>query len=155
MMNEAPIEVHVDRSASTSELEAVEQAFSEAGIDAEVRADYEAYSELPPWAIYLAVSTAAIFWTGFVGAAGADAWKSLRDLIGKLFRARDESKSPKGSVVVTITEVHERIVFSDGLPDEAYKSLLKIEITKTQSGQIQWDDKAGAWRDPWDTDRAK
>jgi hypothetical protein len=153
-MNQAPIEVHVDRSASASELKAVEQAFREANMDAEVRADYEAYSALPPWAIYVAVPTAAIFWAGFVGAAGADAWKGLRDLVGKLFRARGQSKNPKGSVVLTITDVHEKVVFSDGLPDEAYRSLLKIEITQTQCGQIQWDDKAGAWRDPWDADRA-
>lgn len=142
--------VDLDSGASASEVDAVGRAFKDAGIDAEVRADVESRSSLPPWVMYVAIATVA----GFFGAAGADAWKRLRDLITKLFRARDESKSPKGYVVVTITEVHERIVFSDGLPDEAFKSLLRMEIMETQAGQIQWDEETGTWRDPWDADRA-
>lgn len=144
------IKVDLDRGASASEVEAVRQAFKDAGMDAEIRAEVESRSELPPWMMYVAVLSAAIFWRSFLDAAGADAWRGLRDLITKLFRARDESKSPKGSVVVTITEVHERIVFSDGLPDEAFRTLIQTKIEHTPSGQIGWDQKTGSWRDPLD-----
>lgn len=150
------IEVDLDRFASQSEVEAVQRALEEVHVEATVRASYETRSvEIPPWVIYIFAGTVATFWGGLVAAAGADAWKGLRDLIAKLFRARETSKAQKGSVVVVIEDVHEWVVFADHLPDEAFKSILRIEIRHTPAGQLQWDEKSMTWRDPLQNDRAK
>jgi hypothetical protein len=42
------------------------------------------------------------------------------------------------------------ILIRADLPDEAWQQLLMLEILKTKSGQLRWDDKARAWRDTWE-----
>ncbi len=80
------IEVVLDKTAAPAEVQAVKQAFEDAGLLAEVSADLEhASATLPPWVIYVTVATASLFFSGFVPAAGADAWNGLRDLVGKLY----------------------------------------------------------------------
>ena len=91
------IEVVLDKTAAPAEVQAVKQAFEDAGLLAEVSADLEhASATLPPWMIYVTVATASLFFSGFVSAAGADAWNGLRDLVRKLYRARDKARPPKG-----------------------------------------------------------
>ena len=94
------IEVVLDKTAAPAEVQAVKQAFEDAALLAEVSADFEhASATLPPWVIYVTVTKASLFFSGFVPAAGADAWNGLRDLVGKLYRARDKARPPKGAVV--------------------------------------------------------
>jgi hypothetical protein len=148
-MDDSVLEVHMDISASEGEIQAVRQAFKEAGLSAQVEAQVEFRSAGPsPGVIEVAVATAGIFFGGFVGAAGADAWKGLRDLIAKLYHAREPAR--KGSIAIRVKEVRERIIFKDGLPDAAFREIEEMEIRHTNSGQIQWDDPNGEWRDSWD-----
>ena len=87
----------LDKTAAPAEVQAVKQAFEDAGLPAEVSADLEhASATLPPWVIYVTVATASLFFSGFVPASGADASNGLRDLVGKLYRARDKARPPKG-----------------------------------------------------------
>jgi len=91
------IEVVLDKTAAPAEVQAVKQAFEDAALLAEVSADFEhASATLPPWVIYVTVTKASLFFSGFVPAAGADAWNGLGDLVGKLYRARDKARPPKG-----------------------------------------------------------
>ena len=147
------IEVILDKTAAPAEVQTVKQTFEGAGLLAEVSADLEhASATLPPWVIYVTVATASLFFSGFVPAAGADAWNGLRDLVGKLYRARDRARPPKGAVVIRVTDVRERVVFGDGLPDVAYREIVAIEIVETKSGQLRWDPKTETWRDAFDID---
>ena len=80
------IEVVLDKTAAPAEVQAVKQAFEDAALLAEVSADFEhASATPPPWVIYVTVTTASLFFSGFVPAAGADAWNGLGDLVGKLY----------------------------------------------------------------------
>lgn len=148
------IEIVLDKTATREEVEGVKAAFEDAGLPAEkVRAGIEFKSvDLPPWVIVVTVSTAGIFFSGFVAAAGADAWKGLRDLVARLYRAR-ESRGRKGSVTVRFTEEREEVVFVDGLPDAAFRELVQIEIVHTEYGQLRWDAKTQSWRDTMDVAR--
>ena len=133
-------------------MQAVKQALEDAGLLAEVSADLEhAPATLPPWVIYVTVATASLFFSGFVPAAGADAWNGLHALVGKLYRARDKARPPKGAVVIRMTDVRERVVFGDGLPNVAYREIVAIEIVETKSGQLRWPN-TETWRDAFDID---
>jgi len=148
-MDDTVLEVQMDISASEGEIQAVRQAFKEAGLSAQVDAVVEVRSEgLPPAITEVVVAAAGIFFAGFVGAAGADAWKGLRDLIAKLHHAREPVR--KGSIAIWVKKARERIIFKDGLPDAAFREIAEMEIRHTNSGQIQWDDLNGEWRDSWD-----
>lgn len=147
-MAEGVLEVDMDRAASEAEVDAVRRAFEEAGLPAQVEARIEFRSAfLPPWVIEVTVGTAAIFFAGFASAAGADAWKGLRGLIVKLYRAREAARAPKGRVEVFVREIHEHILFRDGLPDAAYREIVEMQIRQTQAGQVEWDDTNSEWRD--------
>jgi len=147
------IEVALDKLATEAEIDAVRDAFEDAGLSAEVTADLEFRSAFPPWVIDITVLTASLFFGGFAAAAGADAWKGLRGLVMKLFRAREPALGSTGSISVTVTEVHEVIRFSQDLPDLAFRSLVQIEIVQTESGQLQWDPRTRTWRDTLDIAR--
>jgi len=51
-----------------------------------------------------------------------------------------------------VTDVRERLVFGDGLPNVAYREIVAIEIVETKSGQLRWDPKTETWRDAFDID---
>jgi hypothetical protein len=46
-------------------------------------------------------AAAALSFAGFVGEAGADAWKGLKALIVKLYQARARSSAPRGVELLT------------------------------------------------------
>ena len=56
----------------------------------------------------------------------------------------------RGTVVIRVTDVRERVVFGDGLPNVAYREIVAIEIVETKSGQLRWDPKTETWRDAFD-----
>jgi hypothetical protein len=144
------IQLVFDKSATQPEREAVERAFIEAGLRAEALVELvESRSiEMLPWVIYVTVPTATAFFVGFVGQAGADAWKGLRGLIDKVFLARKSTKAPPGTVVVRLSDVREAVVFKEGLPDAAFRQIVEFEIVHTSSGQLNWDTKTQTWHDP-------
>jgi len=91
------IEVVLDKTAAPAEVQAVKQAFEDAALLAEVSADFEhASATLPPWVIYVTVTKASLFFSGFVPAAGADAWNGLGDLVGKLYEPATKPGLPRG-----------------------------------------------------------
>jgi hypothetical protein len=149
----ATVQLTFDKTATQSEQESVKQAFEDAGLSAEVFVELiESRSvDIPPWVIYATAAAGGIFFTGFIGQAGADAWKGLRDLIGKVFHARAASRAPRGVVVVRLTDVRETVIFNHGLPDVAFRQIVELEILHTESGQLNWDPKTETWRDPLDT----
>ena len=63
-----------------------------------------------------------------------------------------QSPASQGAVVIRVTDVRERLVFGDGLPDVAYREIVAIEIVETKSGQLRWDPKTETWRDAFDID---
>ena len=86
-----------DKTTAPAEVQAVKQAFEGAALLPEVSADFErASATLPPRVIYVTVTTASLFFSGFVPAAGADAWNGLRDLVGKTLSSPRQSPAPQG-----------------------------------------------------------
>ena len=63
-----------------------------------------------------------------------------------------QSPASQGAVVIRVTDVRERLVFGDGLPNVAYREIVATEIVETMSGRLRWDPKTETWRDAFDID---
>lgn len=144
-------EVLLEREATDEEVEAVQTAFDEAGVPAVVEANITRKStgELP-WVVLIVEAGAGALFGGLLAAAGADAWKGLKQLVGNLYEARRKGKSPRGAVVLTLIEPHEDLLLREDLPDTAWQQLFHMHFTETESGQLQWDPDSQSWKDAWE-----
>ncbi len=85
-----------------------------------------------------------------VVSAAQSGGRQLTTLIERLYESREGSASPKGAVLLRLEDVHEEILLSEDLPEQACQLLLELEVKQTESGQLRWDPQAKAWRDAWD-----
>jgi hypothetical protein len=127
--------VYLEVEASAEEVAAVAQALREAGIDAPVEACYERSGiGTYPWILEISGTAAALFFAGFLGAAGSDAWKNLKALIVKLHEARAGSRAPKGIAILIDEPTGEWILIRDDLPDEAGSSYSRWRSQRRSRG---------------------
>jgi hypothetical protein len=143
------VEVILESEATDADRAAVAEAFASVGITAQVEGAYARRSaQVLPWLIEIErdlkyLVDALIL--GGVAAAGADGWKALRELVGRLYKAR----RGEGNVVVRDPDTNTEIPFEPDLPDEAYQRLLEIESPRApQSGILRWDRERRQWVDP-------
>src|SRR5579872_1085450 len=93
------IEVLLEAGATKEEVADVERALHEARLDANVTADLlRRGAGLYPWVVWIFVPAASLFFAGLIGEAGSDAYKALKALVLKLYKARERSQAPKGVV---------------------------------------------------------
>ena len=117
-----------------------------------------------PWLIVI-VALALPFLNGLLGEAGKDAWRSLKKLVVDLRQARgrgsdfgqivirpgiidageaDDSKALPGFPIPGNPEVE--ITIAPHIPDDAYRSLLELDLDAFDGGTLHWDEPAGEWR---------
>jgi len=143
-------EVNMDVEASPYEVDAVRAAFREAGVSATVAAALERRgAETYPWAIFITVPIGLLL-AGFLYAAGGDAYLAAKRLVTGLYAARQNSKSPRGTVVMMDAESSEWVMLDQNLPDLAWQRLFETDIGKTKSAQLRWDPKTENWRDTFE-----
>ena len=145
----------MDREASPDEVAGVAAAFADAGLDVDLEASVlrKSAGASLPWIIYLEIEF-GIFVAAFVGAAGnalgekatGAAWEGVRKLIDNIRAAR--RNRPDGALIIRDEHVHEEVVLTPNLPDDAIKALLKGEVRKTESSTLMWDPERAVWRDP-------
>lgn len=131
--------VSMDEEARPEEVEAVAAAFEEAGFDGPVSADIgrRSLGDLP-FVIYVGAAPAA-FLSAFAGAAGKDAYESLKKFVGRLVVARRERR---GSVVIEDRESHEDstvLVLPSDLPEEAFAALADLDLEAPKGAYLIWD----------------
>ena len=157
------LRVVLDAEALPAEVEGVATAFRNAGFPASVEATW---TEPPPppdaphigngiyWLVEVAMPyTLAVFFAGFVGAAGADAWKKLKAWVEDIREARKGSlRAPEGTVVLKDSQgnrldihVVQEEVDAASLPEEAYQQLLDIDWSHRQDDSVIWDWERERW----------
>ena len=131
----------VDVCIDSNELKDVEAALRAIGFEGSVVPDihFRSMGEVP-WVLMLSMPVTA-FLTGFFGAAGAEAWKSLKSFVVRVQRARPHRR---GSIEF-LPEDSPRLTIPEGLPDEAYKALLDLDFSSFKNSTLIW----------WDTGRQK
>jgi hypothetical protein len=149
------VNAHLDREASPSEVDAVKAAFDEFGVDATVTADLERKGLGDyPWVIYLSMP-AGLFLSGFLNAAGKDAYEQLKRLVSRLYEARATARVPRGGVTIIDGDTREWIQVKDNLPARAWQRLFEMKIERTESGVLAWDPSTETWRDSIELHRIK
>lgn len=141
--------IAMDKEASAAEVEAVAGLFKEAGFSGPVSADIERRGLGDfPFVIYASVPVTA-FLTAFAGAAGKDAYDSLKRFVGDIRAAR---RNRPGSIVVQDRENHDDgtvLVLSAPMPDEAYEALADLDLEAERGSYLVWDYEGNnGWHDP-------
>jgi hypothetical protein len=142
-------EISMDEEASPAEVEAVAAVFAEAGFNGPVSANVgrRSLGDLP-YVVYLS-ATPAVFFKGFLEAAGKDGYESLKGLVLKVTEAR---KGRDGSIVVEDRQSREDstvLVLSADLPDEAFVALEDLDLEALKGTYLVWDREGGkGWYDP-------
>lgn len=139
----------MDKQADAAEVAAVADLFKEAGFTGSVRAEIEHRSagEIP-FVIYVSVPVTA-FLSAFAGAAGKDAYDSLKDFLRRIREAR---RNRSGSVVIRNpdgTRDSTVLVLSADLPDEAFEALSDLDLEANKGAYLVWDEEGDKrWHDP-------
>ena len=98
--------------------------------------------------IYASVPVTA-FLTAFAGAAGKDAYDSLKRFVRDIRAAR---RDRPGSIVVQDRENHDDgtvLVLSAPMSDEAYEALADLDLEAERGSYLVWDHEGNkGWHDP-------
>lgn len=137
--------VQIDYGASDQEVRALEELFRSVDIEAEIKAGVLDLSEATPWVLIIVVS-----WMPFVKRlaelAAEDAYVALKDFVRRARDARRFSEAPDGTIELDDTDSAVSVKgLTPSLPDEAYRSLLKLDLGALPSGFLGWDPYEGAW----------
>ena len=137
--------VHIDYGASEEEIRAVEDLFRDVGVEAEVTPGIAMFSDIPPWAIAIAVELNP-FLVKLQQLAAEDAYRSLKEFIRHARDARRMSGAPDGSVEIDDagSEVTIKGLTPD-LPDGAYRALLDLELRTLPPGFVGWSPDRQMW----------
>jgi hypothetical protein len=143
-------QITVTRSSLPDEGERleVERAFSELGMEADVRGT--AFAGPAEFVAGVTVATALTpFLQGILGKAGEDSYLALKRLLGVLWRfGRGRyGRAPEGAV--SLDAVHARIQLEPTVPDHALKLLLELDITQVEKSSysvtVYWSDRWSRW----------
>jgi hypothetical protein len=80
----------------------------------------------------------------------ADAHRRLRSLAGAVTgRAKAQPRAPR-VLLLEDPATHVRVVLEPDLPEEAYRSLLDVDLTRIRRGPLHYDRHHRRWRSPLD-----
>jgi hypothetical protein len=139
--------VAMDEEASVAEVEAVEAVLRKAGFSEPVSPSVgrRSLGDLP-FVIYVSAPVMA-FLSAFMGAAGKDAYDSLKHFVRDVRAAR---RDRPGSIVIEDRESREDstvLVLSADLPDEAFEALADLDFEALKGAYLVWDrDRVGPGR---------
>jgi len=142
------VEVLLEAEARDDEVAAVAAAFAEAGIDAHVRADPDckgAGGEFP-WMVAVSLPATAFF-TAVAAEAGKDAYKNLKQLIKRLYDARNASKFRTGRVVYIDMDSGKSFTVPPELSDEGWHQLSAAGPDDFAASVFRWDRETGEWQE--------
>jgi hypothetical protein len=134
--------------ANPRDDEEVKQILSDFGLDGTVRPSLFRMSEGDlPWVVIIEFGVpVSAFFTALATAAGTEAWRALRDFVGRIATARRESMKREGNITISGIR-HGKLNIDDSLPDEAFVQLLEEQLDEVEEGYLVWDPDVGHWRD--------
>jgi hypothetical protein len=145
-MDQERLKVRLRAGATSDEVRAVEEVFRRSGIEADVQPGIA--GGFPVWEALISVAPSA-FLSGYLGAAGADAWKvtkdklnRLRQLVHNLLAIR---KDPNGYVSLKDDEYRTWLSLDRDMPEEAYRQLEEIDWKLMERGHLWWSNEFQCW----------
>lgn len=147
-MQDQQLQVQIDKWASPDEVRAVEEAFRRAGLEAKVRAGVIELSEQFSWIVIIS-APASLFLSGYLTAAGADAWNATKRLSHRLRQLVRDLREARGRDQEGRIELEDAgrpwLLLSSDLPEEAFRQLETIDWSIAQSGSLRWESEDRCW----------
>jgi hypothetical protein len=126
------------------------EAFSRAGFNVQVKADYGRRSaDLLPWIVHIGATGA---FGGFFAALGADRYSKFKALVRDVREARRDAGNGTGAIDLRDAE-GTNITLPSTLPDEALDALSRINWDEVSAGWLVWSSDRGEWVDHMKRDR--
>jgi hypothetical protein len=141
--------VFIEETAPEGHVEAVEEAFAEAGFEVRVAAGYgrKAAGALD-WVVHITLAVPIVtFFASFASEAGKDAYASVKEWTRKTWRARRDAGTGEGSIVLRDPE-GSNLILSTSIPPDALDALRDIDWNESRGGYLVWDSVRREWRDP-------
>jgi hypothetical protein len=138
--------VHLDDTASQTEVDKVREVVRSSGLTAEVRADWQKPQAGNGgfWMIVITCSGAvAAFVTGFAQEAGRKAFHKFRSFVRKLHRAR--RSSPFGGGWIEIKDAEGTTLIVGDLDKRAFDELRHVDWARRRGAHLAWDPEAEEW----------
>jgi hypothetical protein len=146
MQREQPIErVDIDIGASSAEVRDVEAAFSRAGFDVTVEADYVRRSTgALPWVVIVVLGMPVrSFLNGFFETPGKRAYAALEALVKDVWRARHSDV--RAGAIDLVDPVGTHVILPPQIPDEAIAALGELDWEQLEGGYLTWNDERRQW----------
>jgi hypothetical protein len=138
---ETKVWVALEFEAPDDEVREVEAILRAAGIEADVDGRLSRFHVGPlPWVLIIQMPLTA-FITAYAGAAGGDAWRGTKRLVGELCAARRRPGRPDGQIKLESRD--HTVWLDDALPDEAFRQLADAEL---EPGWYVWEEAEERWR---------
>jgi hypothetical protein len=138
-------EILIEDTAPPGHVDAVHEAFKQAGFDVEVEPAWLRKSaDLLPWVVKVSVDGTI---GGFFGALGVDAYTKFKALVRDLWRARDGAGNGEGDIDIADSE-DTRLILPSSLPEEALDALEAIDWSQQHGSYLVWDANRHEWTDP-------
>jgi hypothetical protein len=148
--------VRLDAAATAEEVEAVEAALRDEGLEAPVRADWTKPPQTGNGVFTMVLIVLGVSFYKFLSAyattlgeeAGKATAERVRNLARRLHGARGESPASKVGWVEFDDPEGTKLMLSPDVPDEAYRQLEQLDWEKFRGGMVMWDPERGRWFDP-------
>jgi hypothetical protein len=139
------VDSSLEFGSSPEEISAVADVLSDFGLDGTVTANRMHFSEAAlRWTLVLEVYLLGKFLDGFLGAAGENAWESVRDFVLALTEARRRVSGRPGSHIEIRASDGARVHIALDLPDQAFRVFAEVNL---QPGcWYVWEPEFGEWR---------
>jgi hypothetical protein len=140
--------VAVDAGTNADVLHAIEEAFRDAGLPADVQPSIIELSQASTWIVLINIPPTA-FLTAYATAAGADAWGATKRSFTRLRQLVHDLKIANGGGADGRISLEEGgrpwLLLTSNLPDEAYVQLEDVDMTAAQGGALEWDENRQEW----------
>jgi hypothetical protein len=148
ILSDLTLHVSADAATSPDVVQAIEDAFRQAGLEAEVRPNLLELSHSAEWLVIIS-SAPTMFLTASAGKAGSDAWDATKRGYGRLRQLVRDLKTANGGQVDGNIELEDGgrawLLLRSGTPDQAFRQLDDVDWTTAQSGTLKWDEHRQCW----------
>jgi hypothetical protein len=147
-LSDSTLRVSADSGIDPDAIPAIEEAFRQAGLDAEVKPNLLELSHSAEW-ILIITSAPTAFMTAYAAKAGSDAWDATKRGSGRLVKLVRDLKAANGGQSDGSIEVQDGnrqwLVLGSDTPEEALQQLEDIDLTVAESGYLRWDAHRQCW----------
>ena len=140
------IEIVVEAEATDDEIAAVEAVAASLPYCTKIIPGYNRKSidTALPWIALISAMAIGSFLNGFFQEAGADAYRACKKWVDELAEARTKTTGRSGSIIFIDPDTSCWVYLEDGLPEEAYRSLNRIDLREYDLG-VRYQSESGQW----------